>query len=71
MLKQTFAKLLKLPKPNNSWAESCECEFWKLFESLSNHKSHEVNDFVVNCVSMNVLHHYDLSYKSWMYICLT
>jgi hypothetical protein len=39
MFKQTFAKLLKMPKLGETWAEGCEAEFWKLFESLGTHKS--------------------------------
>lgn len=31
MLKQTFAKLLKLPKVGEGWGENCEPEFWRLF----------------------------------------
>lgn len=67
MLKQTFAKLLKAPKASQSWADNCEPEFWKLYESLCSSKSGEVNDFVVNCVSMSVLNHFNLSSKSWTY----
>jgi hypothetical protein len=31
MLKQSFAKLLKIPKTNQVWVNGPEAEFWKLF----------------------------------------
>ena len=66
MLKQTFAKLLKIPKTSETWVNGPEAEFWKLFENLTYHSSKDVKDFVVNCMTMAVLHHYQLGYKSWM-----
>ena len=58
MLKQSFAKLLKVPKAGREWSEGAEAEFWKLFQNLTCHPSKEVKDFVVNCMTMAVLHHY-------------
>lgn len=66
MLKQTFAKLLKIPKGNNRWVNGPEPQFWQLFQALGSHKNKEVSDFVVNCITMTLLHHYDIGYKSWM-----
>lgn len=67
MLKQSLAKLLKVPKSNNQKWGRVEAEFWQLFLNLSNNKNREVSDFVVNCITMSVLNHYDVSYPSWMY----
>lgn len=68
MLKQTFAKLLKVPKSDNYWINGAEPQFWQLFQALGTHKNKEVSDFVVNCITMTLLHHYDIGYKSWMYL---
>ena len=31
MLKQSFAKLLKIPKTSRVWAQGAEADFWRLF----------------------------------------
>lgn len=67
MLKQSFAKLLKAPKDKKEWY-NVESDFWQLFLNLSNTRNKEVSDFVVNCITMSVLNHYDLSLHSWTYL---
>ena len=39
MLKQTFAKLLRLPKTTQQWVNGPEAEFWKLFQNLATHRN--------------------------------
>ena len=56
MLKQSFAKLLKVAKAGSQWMEGAEAEFWKLFQNLAIHSSKEVKDFVVKCITIAVLH---------------